>query len=89
MKHILWKTGDEGVPSNILDRNNEVVLASCKLCGLGESQLNVSSRFSPAPYRHDLGALRVQAAIHPQGLCNLSDLRPTRHGLGCDLRQPF
>ena len=37
MKHQLYE-GFEG-PDSIKDGNGEVVLALCKLCGLGESQL--------------------------------------------------
>ena len=38
--HLLWETGEVGVPSAILDRNGEVVLGLCKVCGRGECELD-------------------------------------------------
>lgn len=37
--HDLYKTGDKNAPPSILDRNGEVVLGLCKLCGMGEAEL--------------------------------------------------
>lgn len=38
-RHILYKTGDKYIPESIKDRNNEVVLSMCKVCGKAESEL--------------------------------------------------
>lgn len=38
--HVLYKTGDADAPDAIKDRNGEVVLANCRLCGRGEAQLS-------------------------------------------------
>jgi len=40
MKHVLFKTGDKGVPDAIMDRNGEVVLGLCRICGLAEIELS-------------------------------------------------
>lgn len=37
--HTLWQTGEEGCPEVICDRNGEVVLGLCKVCGRGECEL--------------------------------------------------
>lgn len=39
MKHRLWETGDARAPAVILDRNGEVTLDLCKVCGQGEADL--------------------------------------------------
>ena len=38
-EHELYKTGDVDAPSAILDRNDEVVLSLCKVCGGAEASL--------------------------------------------------
>ncbi len=40
-KHKLYETGDEDAPSFILNRNGEVVLALCRVCGGGEASLPI------------------------------------------------
>ncbi len=39
MDHRLYETGDIGAPSAILDRNGEVVLSLCKVCGGAEGAM--------------------------------------------------
>lgn len=39
MEHDLYKTGEKDAPNGILDRNNEVVLSECKVCGGAEAAL--------------------------------------------------
>lgn len=39
MKHVLFETGDADAPEIIKDRNGEVVLGLCKICGKGEAEL--------------------------------------------------
>jgi len=39
MPHDLWKDGDVGIPACVLDRNGQVVLGLCKICGQGEYDL--------------------------------------------------
>jgi len=39
MKHQLYKTGDKDVPSQLLDRNGEVCLSMCRICGKTEFDL--------------------------------------------------
>lgn len=39
MKHRLYKTGDDGAPDAIKDRNSEVVLSLCKVCNQAEGEL--------------------------------------------------
>lgn len=38
--HDLYKDGDAGLPSSILDANGQVVLGLCKRCGRGEVELS-------------------------------------------------
>lgn len=38
-KHTLYKTGDKDAPDIIKDRNGEVVLGLCKVCGKAEREL--------------------------------------------------
>lgn len=38
-EHVLWKDGDFGIPEAILDRNGQVALNCCKVCGGAESEL--------------------------------------------------
>lgn len=37
--HTLYKTGDPGAPLSIQDRNGEVVLGLCRVCGRAEAEL--------------------------------------------------
>jgi NTP pyrophosphatase (non-canonical NTP hydrolase) len=39
--HQLWKDGDYSVPLEICDRNGQVALALCKVCGKGEGDLQI------------------------------------------------
>ena len=39
-EHVLYKTGDPDAPEIIKDRNGEVVLGLCKVCGRIELELN-------------------------------------------------
>jgi hypothetical protein len=39
MIHQLYETGDHDAPSAILDRNGEVVLSLCKVCGGAEGAM--------------------------------------------------
>lgn len=39
-QHDIFKTGDANVPSAITDRNGEIVLACCKVCGKAEAGLD-------------------------------------------------
>ena len=39
-RHDLYTTGDENAPDSIKDRNGEVVLGLCKVCGKAESELS-------------------------------------------------
>lgn len=39
MKHQLYETGDPRAPLAILDRNGEVVLSLCKVCGGAEGAM--------------------------------------------------
>lgn len=48
-KHILYKTGDADKPREICDRNGEVVLAMCRICGKAEAELVEITTGQPAP----------------------------------------
>lgn len=37
--HDLWKTGEEGIPPSITDRNGVVILGLCKACGKAKAEL--------------------------------------------------
>lgn len=39
MEHDTYETGDINAPAAILDRNGEVVLSLCKICGGAESSM--------------------------------------------------
>lgn len=47
MEHRFYKTGDRDVPEQILDRNGEVVLQCCKICGRAEAELATKCVGSP------------------------------------------
>lgn len=53
--HELWKDGDLFVPEHLKDRNGQVALRECKVCGAGESEL-FEHPVCPGPgkkvYRH-------------------------------------
>lgn len=38
-QHVLYKTEDKDAPESIKDRNDEVVLSLCRVCGKGEADL--------------------------------------------------
>lgn len=40
IEHSLYKTGDAGAPTAIQDRNGEVVLDQCRVCGRAEAELS-------------------------------------------------
>lgn len=40
MGHNLWKDGDRGIPEALLDRNGQVVLGMCRICGKAEIELD-------------------------------------------------
>jgi hypothetical protein len=40
LKHTLYETSDADRPKEICDRNGEVVLGLCKVCGAAESELD-------------------------------------------------
>lgn len=54
-QHVLWKDGDFGIPDALKDRNGEVVLGQCKVCGAAEQEL-IDVPVCPGPskkvYRH-------------------------------------
>lgn len=39
-QHILYRDGDACIPSSILDRNGQVALDLCTVCGKGEAELD-------------------------------------------------
>lgn len=39
-EHVLYETSDEDAPESIKDRNGEVVLDMCRVCGKAEAELN-------------------------------------------------
>lgn len=40
--HTLWERGDPGLPAGLADRNGDVVLAMCRICGQVEADLEDS-----------------------------------------------
>jgi len=54
-QHVLYKKGDFGIPDQILDRNGDVALDCCKICGAAEQEL-IDVPVCPGPskkvYRH-------------------------------------
>jgi hypothetical protein len=46
-EHDLYKTGDSDAPESIKDSNGEVVLALCRKCGRGESELEEDGGHCP------------------------------------------
>jgi hypothetical protein len=42
MKHGLYKDGDDNIPYGITDRNGDVVLSLCKVCGGAECALTTN-----------------------------------------------
>lgn len=39
-KHVLYATGDPDAPDSIKDRNGDVVLGLCRVCGKGKADLD-------------------------------------------------
>ena len=39
VKHQLWEKGDAGLPTVLTDRNGDVVLGMCRVCGQAEAEL--------------------------------------------------
>lgn len=54
-QHILYKKGDIGIPDAIRDRNGDVVLDLCKVCGKGEQEL-LDTPVCPGPYEKEKGS---------------------------------
>lgn len=50
MAHILYRQGDPDAPRVIKDRNGQIVLDLCRVCGLGEMRLDEPC--VPAPGRN-------------------------------------
>lgn len=54
-QHDLWKDGDLFIPEALKDRNGDVVLGQCKVCGAAEQEL-LDHPICPGPgnkvYRH-------------------------------------
>lgn len=42
MNHKLYEDGDSNIPEVICDRNGQVCLALCKVCGQAEGDLEVN-----------------------------------------------
>lgn len=57
--HDLYKTGDEGAPDVIKDRNGEVVLGLCKKCGRAEIELDEPCEPRSEPERIEAPAIPV------------------------------
>lgn len=53
--HSLYETSDPDAPDAIKDRNGEVVLSLCAVCGAAESELNQSceARVTRRPARKE------------------------------------
>lgn len=47
MEHILYQKGDDNVPDSIQDRNGDITLGLCKICGRGEADLSNDSGACP------------------------------------------
>lgn len=54
MKHKLYEDGDKDTPIYIKDRNGQVVLAMCKVCGLAEGGLTTDCPGQPCNKGEDV-----------------------------------
>lgn len=63
--HLLYETSDPDAPDCIKDRNGEVVLGLCRVCGKGESELS-----GPCTPRTAAGRADINTAL---ALCRVSD----------------
>ena len=64
MKHRLWADGDEDVPYFICDRNGQVALAVCKICGQCEGELEETCPGpDPAEHTYDLYPFVVDSDV--------------------------
>ena len=61
-----YKTGDQDAPKSILDRNGEVVLSMCKVCGKAEGEIGASKHLRSAK---TLPQWHCQPGNQP-GVCN-------------------
>lgn len=52
-KHYLYKDGDNNVPSTLLDRNGQIVLSMCRICGKAEGELSESCEQAGEPKGRD------------------------------------
>lgn len=54
-KHTLYVTADPDAPEVIKDRNGDVVLALCRVCGAAESELSKPCFTPPEPSSNQTG----------------------------------
>lgn len=59
-EHVLYETGDKDAPDAVKDRNGEVVLGLCKVCGLAEIQLDETP---DCPGSHAMSWVEVQSCV--------------------------
>ena len=81
--HQLYKHGDKDVPDAIKDRNGDIVLDLCKVCGKGEVELNRScvsdERLSKAADIYDRHYDGDEKDPHMVALHAVLEAQPTAH----------
>lgn len=55
MKHQIYTNADKDAPKAIKDRNDDVVLSMCKVCGGAETELVDHPECPGKPTRYDVG----------------------------------
>lgn len=60
--HVLYRNGDNDIPASICDRDGQVVLSMCKVCGKAEIELSEPCEKTPAPQEQD-GTLTNEGTI--------------------------
>lgn len=70
--HVFWKKGDTGLPDCLTDRNGDIVLGMCKVCGQAEADLADSCPIIPENKWPD-GAVALVWDQHGRGKALVRD----------------
>lgn len=76
--HVFYKTGDADVPEQVTDRNGEVVLQLCRVCGQTEVEIEPSC---PGPKRPLTGQEAYEEDLRRCPTYHTGEARPTWHEL--------
>src|ERR1700757_4904925 len=79
-QHVIYKQGDMDAPDSIKDRNGDIVLDLCKICGKGKVEL-----MEPCNFSHDR-ATQPNTTVTTQERCPYCDNTGDVHGIDGEWR---